>query len=59
MKILTPDAQKDRDEFNRMYADDGCRCFISPPCNRCTHPGNPDNQDEDSEAWQEIGYDMM
>lgn len=59
MKILTDAAQIDRDEWKRKYEGDGCRCHISPPCNSCTHPGNPDNQAEDQECWQEIGYDMM
>jgi len=49
--VLTADAQFDRDDFN---ASDfgGCLCFISPPCNFCTHPGNPTNQDDFDECWE-------
>ena len=25
----------------------GCSCHISAPCGHCTHPGNPDNLNED------------
>jgi hypothetical protein len=59
MKILTTDAQNDRDDFNRKYKDGGCSCCVSPPCGYCVHEGNPNNQAEDPECWQEIGYDQM
>lgn len=50
-QVLTDDAQADRDEFNS-YDYGGCSCFISPPCNFCTHPGNPTNQDDFDECWK-------
>jgi hypothetical protein len=31
----------------------GCSCHISPPCNSCIHPGNPLNQEQDPECWEE------
>jgi hypothetical protein len=49
-RVLTPEAQAERDQFDREYGDGGCTCFISPPCGWCTHPGNPHNQEED-ECW--------
>lgn len=49
--VLTREAQFDRDDFD-MSELDGCTCFISPPCNFCTHPGNPRNQDECDECWE-------
>ncbi len=52
-KVLTPEAQTERDQFDRKYeyGDGGCTCFISPPCNWCTHPGNHHNQAERDECW--------
>lgn len=52
-KVLTPEAEIDRAEFNRDFEGRGCTCCISPPCSYCTHPGNPDNQREDEAAWVE------
>lgn len=50
-RVLTPEAQADRDDFD---AEDGCcSCHISPPCGYCTHPGNPLNQEDDS-CWMEV-----
>ena len=50
-KILTDDAQNDRDDF---YAGErGCSCHLSPPCGTCTHAGNPQNQIEDESCWTE------
>ena len=49
-RILTPAAQADRDDFNWIYADGCCSCFINAPCGYCTHPGNPANQ-EDESCW--------
>lgn len=53
MRVLTDEAQADRDEFDADYGDGGCSCHISPPCSYCTHPGNPLNQDECDECWRE------
>lgn len=51
-KVLTPEAQCERDQFTDWYGLDGnCRCHLSPPCGSCTHPGNPRNQAEDESAW--------
>lgn len=52
---LTSGAQEDRDEFDSDYGHlSCCSCHISPPCGYCTHPGNPDNQEEDDECWELI-----
>lgn len=52
-RTLTPEAQADRDDFER-YAREhgGCSCHISPPCGYCSHPGNPLCQDDES-CWIE------
>ncbi len=53
-KILTPDAQSDRNDFERRYGYDGnCSCHLSAPCGSCTHHGNPLNQEEDDECWMD------
>lgn len=50
---LTPEAEEDRNDFERLYGQGGnCSCHLSPPCVSCIHPGNPLNQDEDPEAWE-------
>lgn len=50
-KKLTAAAQDDRDSFE---AEDGCcSCHIAPPCGFCIHPGNPENQEEDAECWED------
>jgi hypothetical protein len=49
--VLTPESQADRDEFEEIDFN-GCSCFISPPCSFCTHPGNPQNQDDFDECWE-------
>jgi len=45
--ILKPEAQHDRDLFEKYVKDEGCSCFKRPPCGYCTHPGNPYNQEDD------------
>lgn len=50
-RVLTPEAQADRDDFER--DDYGCSCHISRPCGYCTHPVNPLNQ-EDDDCWMEV-----
>jgi hypothetical protein len=50
---LTPEAEAERDDFEREYGYGGnCACHISPPCGSCSHPGNPRNQEEDETAWE-------
>lgn len=51
---LTDEAQADRDEFMFDFRNEGCTCFISPPCSYCVHPGNPLNQEED---WHWVDED--
>jgi len=52
---LTDAAQAERRHFQAEYGYDGnCSCHISPPCASCTHPGNPDNQEEDESAWKPL-----
>lgn len=48
---LTEKAQEDRDDF--ISDDSCCSCHMNPPCGHCTHPGNPDNQEDDEECWEE------
>lgn len=50
--VLTPEAADDALDFLREYGSGNCSCHISPPCSSCLHPGNPSNQDEDSECWE-------
>lgn len=52
-RVLTQEAQFDRDDFEATFKDRGCTCFISPPCSFCMHPGNPLNQNEVDECWEE------
>lgn len=51
-KVLTEQAQADRDDFHACYGDGNCSCHINPPCNSCIHPGNPINQAEDESCWE-------
>ena len=38
------------DEFLEMDGD--CSCHINAPCYICTHEGNPQNLNEDDDAWE-------
>jgi hypothetical protein len=52
---LTAEAEADREDFVREHGRDGnCSCHISPPCGSCMHPGNPLNQDECDECWEDV-----
>jgi len=52
MKVLTEQAQSDRNSFEELYGKRGnCSCFQNAPCASCMHPGNPHNQ-EDNEFWE-------
>ena len=44
-----------QDEFEIDCGDSCCSCHINPPCGYCTHPGNPENLEETTEAWEEVG----
>lgn len=55
---LMPWAEDALAEWELFFEDGGCRCFISPPCESCTHPGNPVNLDEADDAWGEE-YEVM
>lgn len=48
---LTDEAQADSDDFALTFRDEGCTCFISPPCSYCCHPGNPISL-EDEYCWK-------
>ena len=51
-RVLTPEAQAERDDFETEYGRDGkCACHISAPCASCMHPGNPLQQEEDDSCW--------
>jgi hypothetical protein len=34
-------------EWRFAYNDIGCRCYDNPPCSSCSHPGNPENLQND------------
>lgn len=50
-RILTKDAQKQREKFQKAYDGGNCTCFQRAPCGSCTHRGNPNNQEEDDDSW--------
>ena len=50
-RILTPEAEAERDDFERVHERRGCYCHISAPCGHCTHPGHPLALAEDETAW--------
>lgn len=53
VRRLTADAEHDRAEYESEHR--GCHCFMGcAPCGDCTHPGNPRNQEEDPDAWEEV-----
>lgn len=54
MKVLTPEAEDDRNAFHDHYQWGNCSCHQHSPCGSCTHPGNPMNQDEDDSCWMEV-----
>lgn len=49
---LTEEAEERIAEFEKVWGDRGCTCFISPPCAWCTHPDNPHNVHEEDDAWE-------
>lgn len=52
-RTLTLEAELDRERFDRNYRNRGCDCFTGcAPCNWCTHPGNPINQEDDDKCWE-------
>lgn len=53
-RILTEDAATRRAEFEEYYGSGNCSCFQVAPCGSCTHTGNPANQEEDDESWENI-----
>lgn len=53
MSELKPEYQDLADEFEDLYGDRGCTCFINPPCGYCTHEGNPIALEEDPDAWMQ------
>ena len=53
-KRLTKEAEADREDFVAEYGLEGnCSCHLSPPCNSCLHPGNPAQQEENEECWED------
>jgi hypothetical protein len=49
---LTNEASEERNLFTAIYGYASCTCFMGcTPCGWCTHPGNPQNQDDDS-CWE-------
>ena len=59
-RILTKDAQKRREKFEKEFGKDGfCSCWLAKPCPSCTHRGNPINQEEDDDSWQHISTKMF
>lgn len=54
-KVLRDIYQDLADQFDNLFADDGCTCHLGhPPCSFCIHPGNPANLDEDERAWEYV-----
>lgn len=51
-KMLTEQAQKDRDEFYKIHNSSICSCTDEVICEVCSHPGNPLNQEYDEGCWQ-------
>ncbi|WP_067097860.1 hypothetical protein [Marinomonas atlantica] len=51
---LKPDWQDEADDFDITFRDQGCTCFLAPPCSYCLHPGNPLNLEETEEAWEVV-----
>jgi len=39
-------------EWDEMYDGGNCSCHINPPCDSCTHEGNPIGLEETDEAWE-------
>ena len=55
-RVLTPEAQDDRDDFEAQYGDNGdCSCHVSAPCGSCMHPGNPMQQENNDACWMAAG----
>ena len=54
IKRLTEAAESDRACFDSDYADYGCSCHLRAPCGYCVHPGNPVNQEENPDCWEEL-----
>lgn len=54
VRQLTAEGQADRDDFMMLYGGGNCSCHISPPCESCIHPGNPNNQAEDDSCWEVV-----
>ena len=53
-KELKAWAEAERYQFMGLE-DRGCVCWTGcAPCSYCVHPGNPRNQEEDEDAWQEV-----
>lgn len=50
--VLKQKYQEIADDFFFNMRNNGCSCHISPPCNYCTHEGNPANLYEIDEAWE-------
>lgn len=57
-KVLKPEYRDIVEDFEVNY--DSCTCHICPPCNHCTHEGNPLNLEETPDAWNiEFSYDKL
>ena len=55
-RVLTPEAQDDRDDFEAQYGNNGdCSCHVSAPCGSCMHPGNPMQQENNDACWMAAG----
>lgn len=60
--VLTPEGEELLCEFWDEFGIRGnCSCHISPPCNSCTHHGNPLNLECCPELWMEEweGFDVL
>lgn len=51
-RMLTEEYQAKADSFDEYYRERGCTCFQSAPCSYCTDPGNPENLENNEDAWR-------
>lgn len=50
-RTLTPVARLEREDWTAVHGTGGCSCHLNAPCSSCTHPGNPEAQEQDDAAW--------
>lgn len=48
---LKPEYEEKKEEFESLLDEICCSCHINPPCELCSHKGNPTNLIENEDAW--------